>query len=362
MSVKFRNQVMNRRNFARGMGSAFALAALAPTTSTLASLRTPKRLGVSIASYGARWRYSGDEKGLRWENALDVLDHCADLGAGCLQIGVGGWTDGFAGKARAKREALEIVLEGQIGLPRSPEAVSRFDAELRAAQEAGATTLRTVCLGGRRYETFNSMEEWRAFVSESVAALERAEPVLAKRRIRLAVENHKDWRAEEQLALLRRLDSEWIGVNFDFGNNVALLEDPHAVADALAPYMMSTHLKDMAVSEYEDGFLLSEVPLGEGILDLPRLIRVCASKNPRIEFNLEMITRDPLRIPVLEDKYWKTMSDGSAAYLAQLLKLSRGRQQSLPTVKTRSAQERIEFEERNVRDSFGYARRQLGFV
>ena len=49
-----------------------------------------------------------------------------------------------------------MYLEGQIILPRTEADVERFDAELAAAKEVGVTILRTVMLGGRRYENFNS--------------------------------------------------------------------------------------------------------------------------------------------------------------------------------------------------------------
>jgi len=45
-----------------------------------------------------------------------------------------------------------------------------------------------------------------------------AEPVLRKYKIKLAIENHKDWRAAEQAAWLKRLDSEWVGVCLDLSN------------------------------------------------------------------------------------------------------------------------------------------------
>jgi hypothetical protein len=40
------------------------------------------------------------------------------------------------------------------------------------------------------------------------------------------------------------------------------------VIKTLVPYVFSTHVKDMALEEYVDGFLLSEVPLGTGYIRL----------------------------------------------------------------------------------------------
>src|SRR5205085_11588376 len=148
--------------------------------------------------------------------------------------------------------------EGIVALPKDESDVARFESEVVSSKQAAATVLRTVCLNGRRYETFASSDEFRQFADRSWKSLTLAEPVAAKHHVRLAVENHKDWRTDEMLAWLKRLSSELVGVCLDTGNSVALLEDPHAVVEALAPWTFTTHFKDMAVSESDDGFLLSE--------------------------------------------------------------------------------------------------------
>ena len=47
----------------------------------------------------------------------------------------------------------------------------------------------------------------------------------------------------------------------DTGNNISLLDDPMELIEGLAPYAISTHIKDMGVEPWKDGFLLSELPL-----------------------------------------------------------------------------------------------------
>ena len=64
------------------------------------------------------------------------------------------------------------------------------------------------------------------------------------------------------------MSSEWVGVHFDFGNNLALCEPPMQTLELLRPYTFFAHIKDMGLDMYKDGFLLSEVPLGQGVLDL----------------------------------------------------------------------------------------------
>jgi 3-oxoisoapionate decarboxylase len=144
---------------------------------------------------------------------------------------------------------------------------------------------------------------------EIQASVELAEPVLRKYRVPLGLENHKGYRAGEQAAWLKRVGSEYVGVCLDFGNNLSLCEDPMETLKSLLPYTSYAHIKDMGVEEYEDGFLLSEVPMGEGMLDLKEMVRLLRQKDPNMIFNLEMITRDPLKIPVLTPKYWATFDD-----------------------------------------------------
>ena len=171
-----------------------------------------------------------------------------------------------------------------------------------------------------------------------------AAPVVARHGILLAVENHKDYRSDELVALMRTLESPHVGVCVDTGNNLALLEEPLATVEALAPWAFSCHLKDMAVDEHPEGFLLSEVPLGEGFLDLARIASVLRRRRPAIRFSIEMITRDPLRIPCLTRGYWATLEDMPASRLAAMLALVRthAARDDLPQVRDLSPARRIE--------------------
>ncbi len=310
------------------------------------------RMGVVVHSYAARWnpkaesqRYPG------FAHALDLIEHCGRIGAGGVQVGIKDWTADFARKVRDRREKLGLYLEGSVGLPQNTEEVPAFEAEVKNAREAGAQILRTVCASGRRYETFKSAAEFEAFKGQARTALQRAEPVLRKHKVKLAVENHKDWRAPELAALLSELGSEWIGVTLDFGNSIALLEDPMEVVRTLVPFVLSTHVKDMAVEEYPDGFRLSEVPLGKGILNLPEIVALCRKQNPNVAFSLEMITRDPLDIPCLKPEYWATFGDVPGAELARTLRLVRERKYAagLPRVSHLSPDDRLAAEEANIR-------------
>ena len=136
----------------------------------------------------------------------------------------------------------------------------------------------------------------------------------------LAVENHKDHRDEQRIALFEHISSEYVGACVDTGNSFALLEDPIETIERFAPWAHSVHLKDQAVKPYEDGFLLGDIPLGQGFIDLKRIVRILREKKPEIRFSLELITRDPLKVPVLKTKYWATFPEVPGSDLARTLK------------------------------------------
>src|SRR5262249_10916189 len=172
----------------------------------------------------------------------------------------------------------------------------------------------------------------------------------------------KDWLIFELVGMVKKISSKYVGVTVDTGNSIALLEDPMEVVETYAPWALSTHIKDMGVQEYEDGFLLSEVPLGTGFLDLKKIVRVLRDARPEIRFNLEMITRDPLKVPCLTSKYWTTLDKLPAKQLAQALAMVRkvAAKQPLPQVNGLTLEKKLEFEDQNVRQSLKYASQHLG--
>jgi len=315
-----------------------------------------------VHSYGIRFgskvessKYPG------FLNALDLLRHCHSIGAGGIQTTVGGWAEDFAKKVRDEREKLGMYLEGSIGMPKDIFDVARFEKEVLLAKEAGATVLRTVCLSGRRYENFKTESEWIAFKEKSMKSIELSEPVVRKHKVRLAVENHKDWKAAELAAIIKNLGSEWVGVTLDFGNNLSLLEEPMEVIQTLAPFAFSTHVKDMGVKAYEKGFLLSEVELGKGIVDLKTAVDLCKKYNSQVTFSLEMITRDPLQIPCLEEDYWLTFESTKAKDLAKILRIVREQafQGELPHINHLNPEQRLAFEEENVLKCLSFSKKVL---
>ena len=293
---------MHRRTFltaATAFASAKSLLAAAGVDSS--------RLGICAFSCHQRWKLTQPM------NALDFYRYGRELGAEGVQTPL---RTAEPQKLRDLVESTGGYFEADLRFPKAEADFPAFEDELRKNREAGASIARGIFTSGRRYEVFKTLADFHAFHEQSKRLLQLIEPVLKKHRLKLAIENHKDHTADELAALMKYLSSEWIGVLVDTGNNIALLDEPHAAVETLAPYALSVHLKDMAVQSAPDGFLLSEVPLGTGFLDLKRMIATLRHANPSIILNLEMATRDPLRIPCLTDTYFTTFPERKATHLA----------------------------------------------
>ena len=295
---------------------------------------------------------------------FDFVDYCHGLGLGVVETRLDLSKPDAAHALRQKVEGYNMRVILDFPLPRDEAGVPAFDTAIQAAHDAGVYGLHAA-MTQRRYEQFDTFEAFRKDFERCRRTIALAEPVLRKHRVRLAIENHKGWRAAEQAAWMKQLSSEWVGVHFDFGNNISLCEEPAETMKILLPYIFSCHIKDMAVEPYEDGFLLSEVPLGEGLLNIPYMVETIQRRNPEIPFDLEMITRDPLKIPVFTDKYWATFDDTVSPLpgrdLAHVLGtvLQKGAKSPLPKTTGLSMEAQLKAEDENVRKSIEYARKHL---
>jgi len=109
--------------------------------------------------------------------------------------------------------------------------------------------------------------------------------------IRLAVENHIDFTAGEMLTLLTEVDSPWLGINFDTGNFLRLLDDPIKGMQKLAKYVYATHIKDLRPQKgmaADEWCFFASVPVGDGLVDNATLVRLLAEAGYQGSLAVEM--------------------------------------------------------------------------
>lgn len=341
-----------------------ALGAMAATIGSVAfATETPQRSRLGLVAYNCgirrKWMRERDPAFDLFE-PLTFLKHCHSIGAGGMQAALGVLD---ATRVKALRDfAAEhsLCIDGIVNPPKNDGDLARFEAEIRTASEVGVQAVRTVVMPGRRYEQFKTLADFRDAETKAARMLELAAPIVTKHRVRLAVENHKDQRLDERLALHKRLGCEFIGATVDTGNSFALLDDPYGVIEALAPYAFTVHLKDQALREYEQGFLLADIPLGKGSFDMKRIVAILKRAQPNLRMMLELITRDPLLVTCLTEPFWATIPQVSGADLARTLRFVREHSlQSLPEVGSLSLESQVALEDLNIATSLKYAREEL---
>jgi sugar phosphate isomerase/epimerase len=336
--------------------SLLAAAALAPFA---ASAETRSQLGA--APTGFTNRMSAARKAGK---PINMLEYCHSLGLSGAESSLPNTDTATVLALRTQIEAYNMRVVLNTPLPKTPGDLAKFDASVKACKDCGAIAIHAA-MTARRYEQFDSFEAFKTNFQQCQRSVELAEPVLAKYRMKLAIENHKGWRSAEQAAWMKRVSSEWVGVCFDFGNNISLCETPEQTLKNLAPYAVFCHIKDMAVESYHDGFLLSEVPFGDGVLNLKAMVQALRERDPNMLFCLETITREPLKIPVFTDKYWVTFEDCVSPLpgrdLAKVLELVRNNppKKPLPHVEGLSSAEQIKLEDDNNQKCIAYAREHL---
>ena len=351
--------VLDRRSFLHlAAGAVGATAGLVAAHAAAA----PTSMYLAFTSFAVRLGRAREGRGGQPFDGRALLEQCVRFGARGAQVALSQLPHADPKALAAVREAFERQqVEIELSLPVSSlESEDAFARSVSVARQVGAPRARVAILSGRRYEDFATKDAWDAFASRWRATLMRLRPAFARHRFPIGIENHKDFLTAELVSLIESVDSEYVGACVDFGNNVAMLDDPDETIERLAPYAVTTHVKDMAVVPTADGFDLAEVPLGRGMLPLDRYVRAVRRARPSAPLCLEMITRDPLRVPYKTDGYWVPFD--AAARSAERIRrfeqrvLSRASDRPLPRISTLAPDAQVAAEDEHVRVSLAYAR------
>lgn len=347
---------MTRRQFA-------ALAAAAPAALSTLSGAPRTAVGVGSASYHFRAGVERQRGETPITDPVRFAEYCAELGAGGIQAALPSSNGGYAGKVGNILRKNGMYFEASAQLPRSEADLDSFRDTVRAAEQAGASVIRTVLFAGRRYEAYTDMAHFQEARQAAWKSVTLAEPILRKRKMKIAIENHKDLRSEDLLQLIDRIQSEYIGICVDLGNNYALMEDPVAIARAFSKFAYSCHIKDHILKSYNKGFLLFDAKLGTGIINLRQAVSTLRQAQPSLKFTLETMTRDALEVPYLDDSYWQTMAtDIPGQDVVRTMKLVQDTEpkDELPRMSALSPEEHIKLEDDNIRAGLAYAADTLG--
>jgi sugar phosphate isomerase/epimerase len=184
----------------------------------------------------------------------------------------------YLGNLRRRLDALGMARVYAWGHPDgleaggNPAAKEEMIAHIGHAKEIGASVMRVV--GSSLRFRFGPHEPQLAKLAEW---FREAAGVAENAGIRLAVENHIDYNADEILWLVEQVGSEFFGVNLDTANFLRVLDDPVEATRKLASHVFATHVKDLQPvkgMDVREWCYFSCVPAGEGLVEIPQIAQL----------------------------------------------------------------------------------------
>jgi len=269
-------------------------------------------------------------------NAFQILDYCAGLGLQVVHFSslepFERLDDGYLREVKAHAQGLGIALEAGMGsicptstsfrLEHGQDAAEQVRFMLHVAQVLGSPVLRCV-LGSNadRHGPVPLETHIQATVDTCRAVREQAMEL----GIKLAIENHAgDLQGWELKELVERAGPEYVGVCIDTGNPIWVGEHPMTTLEHLAPYVVTSHIRDSVVWAHPEGAAWQWVTMGDGNIGIEAWARAFQERCPQSAFNLEIITGRPPRVlPFLKQEYWRAYPGQRAAEFARFLELVR---------------------------------------
>jgi sugar phosphate isomerase/epimerase len=158
--------------------------------------------------------------------------------------------------------------------------------------------------------------------------LKLAAKIVEDNGVLLAIENHCDFKGVEMAEIFEMVGSKSVGCALDTANGYTVFCDPNDDVEALAPYSLTTHIKDLKVMQETAAgrtpFRACGVAVGEGHVNVPRALDLLAEKAPYPE-NLHIIVEaswfrlDPDMTPQQVNDFKADIFHRSIAYLLKQL-------------------------------------------
>ncbi len=271
-------------------------------------------------------------RAFKWK-AIELIDYAAKIELDSIQISsVGDYEsldDAYLARVKdhIKRQGLSV--EGGTGCicptsrsysPKNGDPVEYTLKGLRVAKAVGASVMR--CFMGSSADRLGTLPI-EGHIEATVKVLRSVRSQALDLGVRIAVENHSgDMQARELKALIEEAGKDYVGACLDTGNPIWAVEDPMVSLEVLAPYVLSTHVRDSVVYEHPRGAAAQWVALGDGSIDYRQFFARFRQLCPNVAVQFENITGRPPRVlPYLEPDFWKAFPKANAAEFARFVAL-----------------------------------------
>jgi len=285
---------------------------------------TPIKLGFD--SYSIR--------AFHWK-AIELLNYAANQKLDTVQLSSLGDYESldaaYLAKVKDHAARVNVSIDAGIGCicPSSP-AYDKKEGEpheyvtrgLRVAQAVGSNVMR--CYMGTR-ENRHTALPLEGHIENTVKVLRGVRSQALDAGVHIAVENHAgDMQAREVKMLIEEAGKDFVGSCLDAGNPMWVAEDPLLTLEILAPYVLTSHIRDSAVFEHPRGAAAQWVAMGDGSVDFARFVSIFRARCPGAAMQLEIITgRPPEILPYLEPDFWNAFRKTPAWEFARFVALAK---------------------------------------
>ena len=140
---------------------------------------------------------------------------------------------------------------------------------------------------------------------------------------KIAIENHAgDMQGRELKSLIEQAGKDFVGACLDSGNPCWALEDPHVTLDHVAPYVLTSHVRDSIVWRTPEGIAMQWARLGDGNVGIGEWIRKYVQLCPGKAMSLEIIVTGTRPFPYLQPKFWDAYRKQPAWEFARFLAIA----------------------------------------
>ena len=160
-------------------------------------------------------------------------------------------------------------------------------------------------------------------IDSLVTVLKSSRSKITDAGIKVAIENHAgDMQARELKMLVEAAGPDIVGVCLDSGNPVWTIEDPHLTLETLAPYVLTSHMRDSALWNTPEGAAVRWTRMGEGNMGMEDYLRTYIEKCPGKAVSLEVIVSgNPRLFNYRDQKFWELYKSTPAWEFARFLTL-----------------------------------------
>ena len=151
-------------------------------------------------------------------------------------------------------ESIRLGIQLELGI--RGLKTSKLRTYLRLSQDCGSPFIRVVI----------DEADFVPDHQEIIHIIQNVLPEFRSNKIKLAIENHDRFRAQELVDMITTTDPEWVGICLDTANSLGADEGIYEVSRILAPYTFNLHVKDYRIRRlgHQMGFSVTGTPAGQG--------------------------------------------------------------------------------------------------